>query len=635
MEFFIKSGANLPALKMQVISDGRSDFKSVIESLEQAKVFLSMVDITTGINKIALAPCDIITETNPDGTLNYFIYYKFTSKNTNKPGRYKVEFFIQNAEGNLNLPIKDTLFVNVQESFVSIANCCPDNTRIRIRLSAYISSGSINILYVLESNKELPFGFTLNFTNTYDVFVGSPIVVSTGVTINSNTKYGETNVYLSSDDFNNLQGVGVFSNISFNPSYISNIFDLTEQSFFVTATPTPTPSITPTLTSTPTPTPTQTEEVITDAILTTDIGLISVGLGFYLKFVDFVPEQIITDAILTNDGEYILVGTDMYLSFINPTPNPTPTPTPTPTNTPTNTSTNIPINTPTPTQTEQVIIDAILTNDGNYIQVGNEMYLKYINPTPPPTPTNTPTNTQTPTNTPTPSITPTFTPTNTKTPTPTPTIASLVTDGLVLYYDFSNPVSYSGSGVNIIDLSPSNNNGIVVNDYGHISYVSSGSTSYFNWSSNAGGSGGNSFGGSIHTNSANTYQDFTMVFQPDFLLGGMAGLFSIPNDKSLRVYSNGWVFPNPGNNDDWASSSATNFYINGQVSNQAVSGWNIMGGATTNSNFAGPTQLYVGTSGYQDRNMQGKIAVVLMYNRVLTGQEQIQNYNFLKTRFGL
>jgi hypothetical protein len=24
-----------------------------------------------------------------------------------------------------------------------------------------------------------------------------------------------------------------------------------------------------------------------------------------------------------------------------------------------------------------------------------------------------------------------------------------------------------------------------------------------------------------------------------------------------------------------------------------------------------------------------------MYNRALTGQEQIQNYNFLKTRFGL
>jgi hypothetical protein len=68
-----------------------------------------------------------------------------------------------------------------------------------------------------------------------------------------------------------------------------------------------------------------------------------------------------------------------------------------------------------------------------------------------------------------------------------------------------------------------------------------------------------------------------------------------------------------------------------------VSGWNIIGGAKNNNSPAFPDNgvLYVGTSGYNDRNMQGKIAVVLMYNRTLTGQEQIQNYNYLKTRFGL
>jgi hypothetical protein len=284
------------------------------------------------------------------------------------------------------------------------------------------------------------------------------------------------------------------------------------------------------------------------------------------------------------------------------------------------------------------------SSNGNVMSNNNIIFAFSLTPfeTPTPTPTNTetptptltPTNNQTPTNTETPTQTPTQTQTPTNTPTTTPLPPSIVSDGLVLYYDFSDPVSYSGSGVNIIDLSTSNNNGTVVNNYGFISYVSSGDNSYFNWSSDAGGSGGNSFGGSIHTNSANTYQDFTMVFQPDFSVGGMAGLFSIPNDKSLRVYSNGWEFPNPGNNDDWANST-TNFYINGQVSNQAVSGWNIMGGATTNANFAGPTQLYIGTSGYENRNMQGKIAVVLMYNRTITGQEQIQNYNFFKTRFGL
>lgn len=210
----------------------------------------------------------------------------------------------------------------------------------------------------------------------------------------------------------------------------------------------------------------------------------------------------------------------------------------------------------------------------------------------------------------------------------------LVTDGLILYYDFSNPSCYPGSGTGITDLSESNNAGTVVNDYSAISYVADGQTSYFNWSTNAGGSGSNSFGGSIHTTSPNLYFDFTIIFQPDFTVTGMAGLFGIPGDKSLRFYNNAWTAPNPGNNDDWASSPTT-FYVNGQVSNQAVPGWNIMGGATTNVAFAGPTQLYVGASGYENRNMQGKIAVVLMYNRTLSAEEQLQNYNVLKTRFGL
>jgi len=214
---------------------------------------------------------------------------------------------------------------------------------------------------------------------------------------------------------------------------------------------------------------------------------------------------------------------------------------------------------------------------------------------------------------------------------------SIVTDGLVLYYDFSNPTSYPGSGTAVTDLSVATNNGTVVNDYSAISYVADGQTSYFNWSTNVGGSGSNSFGGCISTASTNVYQDFTMVFQPDFTVSGLAGLFGIPGDKSMRFYNNAWQAPNPGNDDDWAAGTfgATTFYVNGTVSNQAVAGWNVMGGATTNPAFSGPTQLYVGTSGYENRNMQGKIAVVLMYDRTLTAEEQLQNFNYYQSRFGL
>jgi hypothetical protein len=222
-------------------------------------------------------------------------------------------------------------------------------------------------------------------------------------------------------------------------------------------------------------------------------------------------------------------------------------------------------------------------------------------------------------------------------PPPPPPVPTIVTDGLVLHYDFSDPACYS-SGVTVNDLSTANNEGSVANAYGHISYVSSGTNSYFNWDSNSGGGGDpNSFGSSIFTESTGVYRDFTIILQPDFTMSGMGGVICVPGDKSLRVYNNVWAFPNAGNDDDWAAGSfgTTTFYVNGQASNQLLTGWNIIGGATTNPAFFTPNQLYIGTSGYGGRHMQGKIALVLMYNRALTEQEQLQNYTVLRARFGL
>jgi hypothetical protein len=59
--------------------------------------------------------------------------------------------------------------------------------------------------------------------------------------------------------------------------------------------------------------------------------------------------------------------------------------------------------------------------------------------------------------------TPTVTPTNTNTPTPSSTPSVPVTNNLVLYYDPSNPSSYSGSGTVINDLSGNGLNGTMSN----------------------------------------------------------------------------------------------------------------------------------------------------------------------------
>jgi len=84
--------------------------------------------------------------------------------------------------------------------------------------------------------------------------------------------------------------------------------------------------------------------------------------------------------------------TIQYIFYYEFPPEITSLPTPTNTNpipTPTPTNTQLPTNTPTPSVTPtitpsftspEIILDAILTNNGNYIKVGENQYLKFIDP---------------------------------------------------------------------------------------------------------------------------------------------------------------------------------------------------------------------------------------------------------------
>jgi hypothetical protein len=195
----------------------------------------------------------------------------------------------------------------------------------------------------------------------------------------------------------------------------------------------------------------------------------------------------------------------------------------------------------------------------------------------------------------------------------------------------------------VYDLSGNGANGTL---NGTVTWVSSGVTgeqSYFNFATV---SNTNYISSSV----SQTYLDCTVVIQPDFTTSSgdgsnLAGLISngtpaSATDVSLRfggVNGTGpWSAPNPGNINDWALGTATTFYRNGTVSNILVSGWNIFGGYRTNqSNFPLSFAYYLGSSGYPNRGFVGKIAVVLLYNRQLSAAEQLQNYNALKSRFGL
>jgi hypothetical protein len=220
----------------------------------------------------------------------------------------------------------------------------------------------------------------------------------------------------------------------------------------------------------------------------------------------------------------------------------------------------------------------------------------------------------------------------------------VVTNGLIMAIDASNPRSYPGSGTAIFDLTDKGANGTI---NGTVPFVGAGSSSYWNFATAA----STKF---ISSTLSQQYLDCTIVFYPDFALNsnaGLVGLIAASNDttntdKSMRFKNaNGtgpWqVIASAGiNADDWGNPGTT-YYVNGSaVADGAslVNGWNILGAYRTNqTTFPASFTYFLGTEGYSAavRDFQGRIAMCLLYSRQLSAAEHAKNYNALKRRFGL
>jgi len=48
MDFHINKGATLPILKMELVKDGRYTYKEFHDKLQNAKIYFTMADVTTG-----------------------------------------------------------------------------------------------------------------------------------------------------------------------------------------------------------------------------------------------------------------------------------------------------------------------------------------------------------------------------------------------------------------------------------------------------------------------------------------------------------------------------------------------------------------------------------------------------------
>jgi hypothetical protein len=120
MEFFIKKGATLPLLKLNIVDNGRNDYNSFLNTIELSSLFFSMTNVDTGIPKIVNKPAGVGIYNSPiiSGVSQYYIYYQFQNTDTSKEGRFSGEFILKNNDGVLVVPLGEQLFINVTDSFI-------------------------------------------------------------------------------------------------------------------------------------------------------------------------------------------------------------------------------------------------------------------------------------------------------------------------------------------------------------------------------------------------------------------------------------------------------------------------------------------------------------------------------------
>ena len=225
---------------------------------------------------------------------------------------------------------------------------------------------------------------------------------------------------------------------------------------------------------------------------------------------------------------------------------------------------------------------------------------------------------------------------------------SIVKDGLVLYLDAANPKSYPGSGTTWSDVSGNGNNGTLTN--GPTFSSANGGSIVFDGVNDR-----------VNLTSSSLIQNLTTNFTFQAYVrfntsGGQYGIFT----KGTNLVG-GWTvyvrqgpqFSLIGYNDSNISSgllaptpsggiTTNTWYLVTYTYNQ-VNVICYINGIQAASSLYSQTFNSTGTTPYigWDENIgnpdywPGNISSVSLYNRALTAEEVLQNYNATKSRFGL
>lgn len=123
MNVFIKQNSTLPEIKFPLTQRIREQYDITAEMLENVAVTFSLMDVETGLYRVANVPANLIINRNrpeyPD-EVEYTLSYRLSILQTRKTGNYLAEFVIdflgENNCGKLKLPVNDAINVIISDS---------------------------------------------------------------------------------------------------------------------------------------------------------------------------------------------------------------------------------------------------------------------------------------------------------------------------------------------------------------------------------------------------------------------------------------------------------------------------------------------------------------------------------------
>ena len=214
---------------------------------------------------------------------------------------------------------------------------------------------------------------------------------------------------------------------------------------------------------------------------------------------------------------------------------------------------------------------------------------------------------------------------------------NIIEDGLVMALDAANTKSYPGTGTTWFDISGNSNNATLnsvthKSDNGGVFETAGVLTSYIdNNTINLTSTNFTVFCASRYSNLASAGR-VVNALSNNFLVGHHGG-------RAERYYAQGWLTYGAGSalteaqgRVAWRvyhacgdiSGDSYDFYVNERT---------ILTG--NNAGAQGPNGLLIGKSPYSAEPSEAHTAFVYYYNRVLTKDETMQNFNAVRGRFGL